>query len=148
MLAILTRLAFHNQRVEMGQHDRRPIRIFVIDDEEDVRKLLRIWLEQAEFVVYEAANGLEAAAICRSSECSLVICDLFMDQKEGLETIQELRKEFSTIKLIAISGGGSNKMLELLPIARVLGAAETLSKPLDRATFLESVHRVLGSQAS
>lgn len=80
-------------------------RILVIDDDPDIRRLLRLALEDAGYDVREAQEGDDGLAIARQERCALAIVDLFMPGKEGLETILALRREMPQIKLIAMSGG-------------------------------------------
>ncbi len=77
-------------------------RILVIDDEPDIRRLLRLALEEAGYEVWEAQEGEDGLAIARQKECDLAIVDLFMPGKEGLETILALRRDMPQIKLIAM----------------------------------------------
>ncbi len=121
------------------------VRILVVDDEVKVRAAVRMMLEEAGFEVVEAKDGKEAVKSYRAQPAALILCDLFMPGKDGLETIQELRHEFPAIKIIAISGGGFKGSVDLLPTARNLGAAEVLYKPADQASLLAAVQRLLGT---
>lgn len=76
-------------------------------------------------------------------EADAVLCDLFMPGTDGLEPIQELRREFPNACVIALSGVGRNGVLDLLPVARHLGAAKVLTKPFDQAAALAAIRRVL-----
>ncbi len=80
----------------------------------------------------------------REEPVDLIITDVFMPEKEGLETIRELRSEYPEVKIIAISGGGKNINLDFLPLAKQLGALRTLKKPFDRQEMLDAVQEVLG----
>src|SRR5688572_234064 len=83
-------------------------RILVIDDDEQVRALLYEILDRAGFKVVEATNGVEGLKLYRAQPADLVITDLIMPEKEGVETILELRREFPDVRVVAISGGGRN----------------------------------------
>ena len=86
-------------------------RILVIDDEELARFTLREILEAAGHEVIEASNGNEGTAFQRANPCDVVITDMIMPEKEGLETIVELKGEYPDLKIIAISGGGRNRII-------------------------------------
>jgi CheY-like chemotaxis protein len=81
------------------------VRILIIDDNDPFRYLLRLTLEQAGYEVVDACNGREGLSRYRAAPTDVVIIDLFMPTQEGLETIQALRRERPTVKIIAISGG-------------------------------------------
>ncbi len=119
-------------------------RILIIDDNEQIRSLLREILELANFVVADAPNGEIGARLFRQQPADLVITDIFMPEKEGLETIRELRREFPDVKIIAISGGGSRGELAYLPAAKKLGAHRTFIKPFELDEMLTAVRELLG----
>ena len=96
-------------------------RILVIDDEELARFTLREILEAAGHEVVEAANGNEGTAFQRANPCDIVITDMIMPEKEGLETIVELKGEYPDLKIIAISGGGRTRNLDFLKLAGEFG---------------------------
>lgn len=120
-------------------------RILVIDDDEQLRALLSQILERAGFEITEASNGAEGLKSFRATPADLVITDLIMPGKEGVETIIELRREFPQIPLIAISGGGRKGPNDYLNIAKQLGARQTVCKPFSRDEILLAVREVLGS---
>ena len=125
----------------MNDHSSK--RVLIIDDDEQLRALLREILERAGFAVVEAANGVEGLRLFRGDPADLVITDLIMPDKEGVETILELRREFPEARIIAISGGGRNGCANYLPIAARLGARRTLAKPFSRQEILDSVRETL-----
>lgn len=116
-------------------------RILVIDDDPDIRRLLRLALEEAGYEVWEAQEGEDGLAIARQKECDLAIVDLFMPGKEGLETILALRRDMPQIKLIAMSGGSG--YTDMLPAARSFGADQTIHKPYELDTLLTSIAALL-----
>jgi DNA-binding response OmpR family regulator len=118
-------------------------RILVVDDEEQPRGMLRLALERAGYEVIEARDGSEGLQRCRETPADLIITDLLMTEKEGLETIMEVRREFPDVKIIAISGGGHSGSLNFLEVARRLGAQHTLSKPFDLHRLLAAVRELL-----
>jgi PAS domain S-box-containing protein len=128
---------------EMLKAADRPARILVADDEAGVRSYLRGVLEEAGYQVLEAADGDQALKEARAGHVDLVITDLVMPGREGLETIRALRKEAAGVGIIAISGALGPEFLE---IARVLGAQAVLPKPLDAGQLLAKVAEVLKSR--
>ncbi len=118
-------------------------RVLVIDDDEQVRALLFEILDRAGFDVVEASNGAEGLVCYRAQPADLVITDLIMPEKEGVETIIELRREFPAARIIAISGGGRNAGRDYLQIAAQLGARQTVSKPFTRQQILDAVRETL-----
>ncbi|RLB31609.1 MAG: response regulator, partial [Deltaproteobacteria bacterium] len=79
-------------------------KILVIDDDEQIRHILRRFLERAGYEVLEASNGQEGMALYRKEGPELVITDIIMPKKEGMETIMDMKGEFPKAKIIAISG--------------------------------------------
>lgn len=117
--------------------------ILIIDDDPQIRKLLRKIIEAAGYQALVASNGNEGLKIFKESRPDLLIIDIIMPEKEGLETIIELKRIDSAVKVIAISGGGKLKPNIYLPMAKKLGAAETISKPIDKTELLDKVKSVL-----
>ncbi len=118
-------------------------RILVVDDEELVRETLCTMLEDAGYETIEAANGVEALHVFDQHEVDLVVTDIFMPEKEGLETIAELRQKKPDVKIIAISGGGGDGNMDYLEYARRFGASSILGKPFLREDVLSVVSAVL-----
>ncbi len=117
--------------------------ILVVDDEELVRATLREMLEQAGHEVFEAANGVEALKSFDDRAVDLVITDIIMPEKEGIETILDLRKRAPELKIVAISGGGRSANFDFLKMASMLGACEVLAKPFRRTQVLDAVREAL-----
>jgi CheY-like chemotaxis protein len=118
-------------------------RILVVDDEDQFRVLLRKLLIREGYEVDEAADGNIALEKYREEPFDLVIMDLIMPNKQGLETIQELKKEFENAKIIAISGGGRIGPEDYLKYAKGFGALHTLTKPIENAELLRAIRGVL-----
>lgn len=104
-----------------------PATVLVVDDDDDVRKVLRLMLESGGYRVLEAADGRKALEQVRKEHVDLVMTDLVMPEQEGFETIQAIRRERPSLKVIAMSGAFGG---EFLRIAKLLGAHSTLQKPL------------------
>ena len=113
--------------------------VLVVDDEEQVRGLIRVTLEEAGYQVFEGKSGKEALQHFRASPTDLVIMDILMPDKDGLESIMEMRREFPKIKIIAITGGSDKiGVLNFLDVAKMLGAKRTLLKPFELKDLLEA----------
>ena len=119
------------------------MRILVIDDDEQMRILLRQVMEWAGYEVIEAADGREGMLKQRKQPADLVITDLIMPEQEGLETITSLKKEYPQVKIIAISGGGRIGPDAYLPAAQELGADRVFSKPFDVRELATCVRELL-----
>ena len=122
-------------------------RILVVDDEELARYALREILQSAGHEVVEAINGNEGVALQRAQPFDLVVTDIIMPEKEGVETTIELKRDYPSLKVIAISGGGRTRTLDFLKLARQYGADKVLAKPFSEEELLESVGACLGNQA-
>lgn len=118
-------------------------RILLIDDYADVRRMLRMALEDADIDVIEAENGVIGLELAESEEIDLIITDLLMPEKEGIETIRELRLVDSEIPVIAITGGGPMPPDRLIELAKKLGANAGLSKPVDPDELTELAQQLI-----
>lgn len=123
-------------------------RVLVIDDEPQIRSMLRMMLERAGHEVEEAPDGIEGIRLYRNNPADLIISDLIMPNKDGIGMIIELKKEFPDVKIIAMSGGGLNKPEGYLEGAKKLGAQRTLTKPIDRDELLRTVSDTLNEKKS
>ena len=118
-------------------------RILIIDDESQIRSMLRLMLERVGYEVIEAADGMEGIRQYRDNPADLIITDLIMPNKDGIGMIIELKKEFPQVKIIAMSGGGVNRPEGYLDGAKKLGATHTLTKPIDRDEMINAVKETL-----
>ena len=122
--------------------------ILIIDDEAQIRSMVRLILERAGYTVREAQDGIEGIRVFRETPADLIITDLIMPNKDGIGMIIELKKDFPALKIIAMSGGGLNRPEGYLRGAQKLGAACTLSKPLNRNDLLRAVRDTLNPNIS
>lgn len=122
-------------------------RILIIDDEPQIRSMLRLMLERVGYEVAEAPDGIEGIRRYRENPADLIITDLIMPNKDGIGMIIDLKKEFPKVKIIAMSGGGVNRPEGYLDGAKKLGAARTLTKPIDRDEMLKAVKETLKGSA-
>jgi YesN/AraC family two-component response regulator len=123
-------------------------RILIIDDEPQIRSMLKLMLEREGYEVVEAPDGVEGLKIYRQNPADLIITDLIMPNKDGIGMIIDLKKEFPDVNIIAMSGGGLNKPEGYLKGAKKLGAACTLTKPIDREEMLRAVKDILKESPS
>lgn len=118
-------------------------RVLIIDDEAQVRSMLRQMLEREGLEVVEASDGKIGVRMFRQSPTDLVITDIIMPDKEGLETIRELSKDYPELKIIAMSGGGLIGPQHYLKIAKGFGAVRTFTKPVDRDELVTAIRELL-----
>jgi DNA-binding response OmpR family regulator len=121
-----------------------PRRILIVDDDDSVRGALQAGLVKAGYEVLQARDGSEALRLWRARGADLVITDLHMPHKNGLEVILELLAESPRSRIIAMSDGGQTKQIELLGDAGHLGAVLTIKKPFTLAEMTAAVNRALG----
>jgi DNA-binding NtrC family response regulator len=120
-------------------------RILVIDDDRQMRLMLEAMLKSAGYEVRVIEDGVLAQAAVREFKPDLVVTDLFMPEKEGLQTITELRREAPKLKLMAISGGTPLSSMDFLAVAKKMGAHKTLAKPFARQDMLTAVAELIGA---
>ncbi len=117
--------------------------IIVIDDDCQVRLMLKKMLESEGYRVTVASNGNEGIKSQRDNPADLIITDLIMPEKEGIETISELKQEFPDIKIIAMSGGGKNEPGVYLHAAKIIGAIHTFHKPIKKDELLGTIKSLI-----
>ena len=120
-------------------------RVLVIDDNPDMRRTMQVLLESEGFAVSVAADGEEALRIQKSSPAQVVVTDIFMPGKEGIQTIYELRRQFPQTKVIVMSGGLRAKGVDYFEVARELGAVKALKKPFAPAELIDAVRELTPS---
>lgn len=115
------------------------MKILIVDDDPDIRDLLRLFLEREGHTVLEADNGKSGIELQRSNSCEILICDLIMPVQEGIETIAQFKDEFPAVGVIAISGGGKIGAESYLTVAKQLGAWKVFMKPIDRERLVSVI---------
>jgi two-component system, chemotaxis family, chemotaxis protein CheY len=118
-------------------------RILVIDDDPALRRTVRKILERGGHEVEEAENGLTGLRVVEERPPDLVVTDLVMPEKEGIETILELRERFPEVGVLAVSGAGGVDPTGPLMDAHLFGAHATLPKPFQIQELLDAVAEVL-----
>jgi CheY-like chemotaxis protein len=123
----------------------KTMQVLVIDDEDMIRDIIKAVLTDAGYQVAAAANGAEGLKRLHAQHFDLVITDILMPEKEGVETIIEIKKTRPETKIIAISGGGRANNLYPLKIAEKIGADKTLPKPFEPEELLKVVREVISA---
>jgi DNA-binding response OmpR family regulator len=117
--------------------------ILVIDDDSDLCITMQEMLQAEGHKVSVTADGEQGIKLQRKQPASLLITDIFMPNKEGIETIRDFREEFPNVPIIAMSGGGRLNRPGILFTAQDLGADAILRKPFGMSDLLRSVTAVL-----
>ena len=119
-------------------------KVLVVDDDPIVLDSIVMALDSDGHKVFAAPDGRKAVAMQHETPADIVITDIFMPEKDGLETIRELRRDFPGLKIIAISGEGTRMPVDGLYCARELGANCTLVKPFTHSQLRQAIDDVLG----
>ena len=117
--------------------------ILIVDDEPGIRELLSMILESAGHAVVAAEDGVAAPKVLAAREIDVVITDLLMPERDGLEFITEIRAKYPKVKIIAMSGGGHIARDSYLRIAKNFGAHVLLEKPFSQSGVLGAVETVM-----
>jgi DNA-binding NtrC family response regulator len=118
-------------------------RIMIVDDDPGIRRSLDALLSRAGYQVIQAGDGSEAVRLWREQGADLVITDLHMPKKDGIQTIVELLTHTPGIPIIAMSGGGQTKRLDLLGNMTLLGRILTIEKPFTLDEMMDVVGQAL-----
>ncbi|MGP8330522.1 MAG: response regulator [Methanosarcinaceae archaeon] len=122
------------------------MRILVIDDDNEILEMISRMLNDEGYEVITAVNGQAGLQLLnRESNIALVITDLIMPKKEGIETIREIKRDFSQIRILAISGGGRGSAEDYLALAKNLGADLALKKPFVKRKLLEAIRELFNT---
>lgn len=119
-------------------------RILIIDDDHHILLMIKKMLERAGFEVDLASNGDEGLKLFKKLSVDLVITDIIMPEKEGLETIREMKRLRSDLKIIAMSGGGKVSSDNYLNTAKIFGATKIMTKPFTQNQMVSAVRELLG----
>lgn len=121
------------------------IRVLVVDDNPDMRSFVKIVLERAGFEAQVAADGQRALELQREHPADVLITDIFMPERDGIELIQQFKSMFRQVKIIAMSGGGQVSRKDYLPVAADLGAEAVLQKPFSAETLLKTLQDLVAT---
>lgn len=115
------------------------IQVLVIDDDELVRETLEMLLLDAGYGVTSASDGRRGLAELEKKTPDFVVTDIYMPEKEGIETIVDIRRTYPDIKIIAISGGADVGSMPVLQLAEMVGADRVLKKPFMPSEIVEAI---------
>ncbi len=118
-------------------------KVIVIDDDDNVRSFMANMLRTVECELYMAENGRIGVDLIENEGIDLAIVDILMPEMDGLEVITELRKGSSDVKIFAMSGGGSFEFVDMLDLAKTMGAAKVFPKPFDCRKVLDEINLAL-----
>jgi CheY-like chemotaxis protein len=121
-------------------------RVLVIDDNDDFRKLALLWFQIHSIEAEGAANGTKGLELQRARPADVIITDIFMPEKDGIETIHELRREFPGVQIIAMTGRESLTDFDAFEVARELGAVKTFKKPFKLDDLVAAVNELTNSR--
>ena len=137
---LLYQFGCHRQHTRSGTVMKN---ILVIEDNENMLSMMNDLLSRSEYHVISATDGVAGLKAYRTAKPDLVITDIIMPNKEGLEVIMDLVKETPRLKIIAMSGGGIMEPRTYLSLAEKLGADEIIEKPFRPADLLALVAKLL-----
>ena len=120
-----------------------PVSILLVDDDEQFCAMLSEALTGEGFQVREASDGRQGIKLYEEQPAHIVISDLIMPEKEGLEMIVEMKRLHAGVKVIAISGGGRGSSQNYLKMAKAFGAQIVLPKPFSHREIVEAINQVL-----
>jgi len=120
--------------------------ILIVDDDELIRLTVRNMLKKTGCKVLEAKNGNEGLSIYREERPDVMLTDMLMPEKEGLETIIQIRDFDPDARIIAVSGGGATKNMSFLELAKKVGANQILEKPIKPEQLYTAIDSVLKTQ--
>lgn len=117
--------------------------ILIIEDDNDLREMLKVSLHRRKYTVFEAQNGKEAITHFKPAVTDMVITDLIMPEEDGLKVIIKLREIKPSLKIIAISGGGKAGPGSYLNLAKALGADVIYSKPFSVNEMIKKIGELM-----
>jgi CheY-like chemotaxis protein len=120
--------------------------VLIVEDDKELREMLKMSLLRSGFTVLEAGNGKEAITHFKPSLTDLVVTDLIMPEEDGLKVVIKLRELKPSIKIIAISGGGKVGPGSYLNLAKVLGADAIYSKPFSIKDLTAKIEQLLENE--
>ncbi len=119
-------------------------RILFIDDDAHTGDIFKVILEDAGHDVVVARDGVEGLAFYRRNPADLIITDIMMPVKDGMTVINELKRDFPDVKIIAISGSDEDERRQFFfDVSRILGAKRTFQKPVDPGELLAAIKELL-----
>jgi CheY-like chemotaxis protein len=120
--------------------------VLLVEDDKELREMLKLSLLRKNFTVIEAENGRDAITHFKPSMTDLVVTDLIMPEEDGLKVVIKLRELKPSIKIIAISGGGKVGPGSYLNLAKALGADAIYSKPFSINDLISKIEQLLETE--
>ena len=120
------------------------IRLLIIDDDIIMREIIKDSLSEYPILIDEAVNGVEGLKKIRENKYDVVLTDIIMPEKEGLELIMDIKSFPVNIKIIATTSGGSIAADEYLEMATGLGADAVIAKPFSEVKLVEIINQLIG----
>lgn len=121
--------------------------ILVIDDDVQILWIIRKILEKEGHQVISAPDGEKGLELYRNAPYDVVITDMIMPNKSGINLIDDILRDYPDAKIIAISGGGAIEAERYLQIAKSLGVVRALTKPFSMQTLLKAVNEALSKSS-
>ena len=118
-------------------------KVLLVDDDKIIRETLTEVLKLKNYYVHSLSDGTKVLSEIKENDYDIIILDIVMPNKEGLETIQDVRKVNTKIPILAVSGGGRTTPSSNLEIARMMGANDTLIKPFDSLSLIQKIQSLL-----
>jgi CheY-like chemotaxis protein len=120
--------------------------VLIVEDDKELREMLKMSLLRRNYTVLEAENGKAAITHFKPLLTDIVITDLIMPEEDGLKVVIKLRELKPSIKIIAISGGGKVGPGSYLNLAKALGADAIYSKPFSISELIEKIEQLLDNE--
>lgn len=118
-------------------------KILIADDDPEILKFLTTILTLEGHQIKAVADGEMAVQAAAKEKFDLIITDIIMPNKEGIETIMEIKEMSPTMRILAISGGGRQGRMDFLRMAEMVGAYEVLAKPFEPRDLLKKIEACL-----
>lgn len=119
-------------------------KILIVDDDDLFREMLQEMVTREGYTVRVACNGQEGLEAVRSWSPDLLITDILMPEKDGIELITELQDQYQSLPIIAVSGGRRTISMEFnLESARLIGVRATLAKPFSRKQLRKAIDQAM-----
>ena len=120
--------------------------VLIVEDDKELREMLKLSLLRRGITVLEAENGKDAIVHFKPLLTDLVVTDLIMPEEDGLKVVIKLRELKPSIKIIAISGGGKVGPGSYLNLAKALGADAIYSKPFSVNDLISKIEQLLDNE--
>jgi CheY-like chemotaxis protein len=138
----MTRMEPQNAEKQVAADKSKPLVVLVIEDDPFFRDVMVEALERAGFRTQAAENGSVGLKIAMAQPLDIVVTDLFMPEKEGMETIRSLRDRFAFMPILVVSGGIAGQRSDFLGMSVRLGASAAISKPFLPSELVQAVRKL------